>query len=57
LRRDGIFAVRNPHKIASAFDEDFYLPPGKGDGVLLEKVGPTLPEVTEYTLEQARDGF
>jgi hypothetical protein len=41
----------------SAFDEDFYLPPGKGDGVLLEKVGPTLPEVTEYTLEQARDGF
>lgn len=41
----------------SPFEEDFYLPPGNDEAVLIEKKGPVSPFVTEYSLEQARADF
>ena len=38
-----------------AFDEDFYLPDGVA--TLVEKVGPVYPNMTEYTLEEARADY
>ena len=38
----------------SPFEEDFYLPPGNNQAVLVEQQGPSLPTSKEYTLEEAR---
>ena len=38
----------------SPFEEDFYLPPGNNQGVLVEQQGPSLPTSKEYTLEEVR---
>jgi hypothetical protein len=37
------------------FDEDFYLPDGVA--TLVEMLGPTYPNMREYTLEEARAGY